>query len=55
MTITFAGHAFITSNNRVKEIVKEQIKITSTEASASPAILEDMEISTIYVLARAEN
>lgn len=26
MIITFAGHAFISSNNRVKEIVKEQIK-----------------------------
>ena len=26
MIITFAGHAFITSNNRVKEIVKEQIR-----------------------------
>ena len=26
MIITFAGHAFISSNNRVKEIVKEQIR-----------------------------
>lgn len=26
MIITFAGHAFISSNNRIKEIVKEQIK-----------------------------
>ena len=26
MIITFAGHAFISSNKRIKEIVKEQIK-----------------------------
>ena len=26
MTITFAGHSFISSNNKVKEMVKEQIR-----------------------------
>lgn len=33
MTITFAGHSAIVSNNRIKELVKEQIRshITATE------------------------
>lgn len=31
MTITFAGHSFISSNNKVKEMVKEQIRNNITD------------------------